>query len=283
MLGRKVGESSSWTNPLEYPNECYTELARYAANAQLLGLVRGYENKVRFPHSIIQAYLGYRLLSEVEADGVAAVVEPALHSPGPSRELLIALVLLSRHRAAPPPQPAVRPDQGRSRRLLRGRRTPSNLAGLLRKAAANRHDAKYFDLYAAALEIDSVDPAPIQEELARDLDEQWADLDTKGDQRTVEDAKLGLVRRFGAALRERERRRGESGPLPGRRPRDRTSLTSASSGSARTRPPIRSGPRSRISWPPAVTRPSRACGRGSPSEPIPWSSTWRGPARPSGS
>ncbi|MDT0397625.1 ATP-binding protein [Streptomyces edwardsiae] len=219
VLGRKVGESSSWTDPLEYPNECYTELARYAANAQLLGLVRGYENKVRFPHSIIQAYLGYRLLSEVEADGVAAVVEPALHSPGPSRELLIALVLLSRHRAEPPsPQPAVRPDQGRSRHLLRSRRTPPGLAGLLREAAANRHDAKYFDLYAAALEIDSVDPAPIQEELARDLDEQWADLDTKGDQRTVEDAKLGLVRRFGAALRERERRRGESGPLPGKAP-----------------------------------------------------------------
>ncbi|MFD7770038.1 ATP-binding protein [Streptomyces sp. NPDC059787] len=216
VLGRKAGESWSWTDPLRHPNECYTELARYAANAQHLGLVKGCENKVRFPHSIIQSYLGYRLLSELEADGVAAVVEPALHSPGPSRELLIALVLLSRHRAADPaPQQTTRPDRGRRRHLYRGRGTPPRPAELLRDAAANRHDAKYFDLYAAALEIDSVDPAPIQEELARDLDEQWAGLIIRGEQRTVEDAKLGLVRRFGAALRERDRRRGETGPLTG--------------------------------------------------------------------
>ncbi|MFC7988028.1 ATP-binding protein [Streptomyces pilosus] len=211
VLARKVHESSSWGNPLDYPTECYTELARYAANGQLLGLVKGFENKVRFPHSIVQAYLGHRLLTEVGEDRVADVVEPALHSPGPSRELLIALVLLSRHRAA---STAARrgAGPGRDRCPPQGEDTPPRLAELLTGAAANRHDAKYFDLYAAALEIDSVDPAPLQDALARDLDEQWADLEIRGDQRTVEDAKLGLVRRFGAALRERDRRRREGGP-----------------------------------------------------------------------
>ena len=204
VLSRNVDESPSWTDPLAYPNECYTELARYAANAQLLGLVRGYENKVRFPHSIVQAYLGYRLLSEVDGHRLPAVVEPALHSPGPSRELLIALVLLSRHRAsAPATGPVPRPK----------------LAELLSRAAAKRHDAKYFDLYGAALEIDSVDPEPVQNTLARNLDEQWEGLLIRGEQRTVQNAKLGLVRRFGAALRERERRsRGRRPPPAGQAP-----------------------------------------------------------------
>ncbi|CAM5686129.1 hypothetical protein SALBM217S_00651 [Streptomyces griseoloalbus] len=204
VLARTVGESSSWINPLDDPTECYAELARYAANGQHLGLVRGSENKVRFPHSIVQAYLGHRLLTEVPDDQMAAVVGPALRGPGPSRELLIALVLLSRHRATTAaPRPSGRRDGSAPR-----------TSELLRDAAADRHDAKYFDLYAAALEIDSIDPEPLQDELARTLDEQWEGLVIRSDQRTVEDAKLGLVRRFGAALRERERRRNEAAGTP---------------------------------------------------------------------
>ncbi|MHB9858930.1 ATP-binding protein [Streptomyces sp. YIM S03343] len=203
VLSRKIGGSAPWLNTLDYPNECRTELARAIANGQLLGLVYGSENRVRFPHSILQAYLGYRLLRELGDDEIAAVVEPALHSPGPSRELLIALVLLSRHRAG-----SARSGHGTSLRL----------SELLSNAAANRYDAKYFDLYAAALEIDCVDPAPIQDKLAQQLEEQWADLDIRGDQRTTEEAKLGLVRRFGAALRERERRSRRDRPLLGKEP-----------------------------------------------------------------
>ncbi|MER5473144.1 ATP-binding protein [Streptomyces sp. NPDC002685] len=299
VLSRKIGASSPWLNTLDYPNECRTELARHTANGQLLGLVYGRQNKVRFPHSILQAYLGYRLLREVPDDKIDAVVEPALHSPGPSRELLIALVLLSRHRAGPlTTRPATGPrttahaqssngtpprssngtppqsTNGTSPRLTKvlrnaggeparrkeprpGHRspldlisrhrtdplttqsatgprttphaqssngtppqssngTPPRLAELLSNAAANRHDAKYFDLYAAALEIDGVDPAPIQDKLAQDLDEQWAKLDIRGEQRTIEGAKLRLVRNFGAALRERDRRRKGSNPRSGR-------------------------------------------------------------------
>ncbi|MET7683174.1 ATP-binding protein [Streptomyces sp. NPDC005423] len=215
VLGRKIGGSAPWLNTLDYPNECRTELARYTANGQLLGLVYGCDNKVRFPHSILQAYLGHRLLREMADDRIGAVVEPALHSPGPSRELLIALVLLSRHRAAPlAHRPATVPpaDPG----APSGRGTPPKLAELLSHAAEYRHDAKYFDLYAAALEADCVDPVPVQDKLAQDLEEQWADLDIRGDQRTIEGAKLRLVRNFGAALRERDRRARGSDRRPER-------------------------------------------------------------------
>lgn len=213
VMCRKIGGSAHWLNTLDYPNECRTELARHTANGQLLGLVYGRKNKVRFPHSILQAYMGYRLLKEMPDDRIAAVVEPALHSPGPSRELLIALVLLSRHRAAPLTSrsaAAQRVPRAKSRHA-----TSPKLAELLSNAAAARHDAKYFDLYAAALDIDCVDPVPMQDKLAHELDEQWAGLDIRGDQRTIESAKLRLVRNFGAALRERDRRNKASGPLPG--------------------------------------------------------------------
>ena len=218
VLGRRMGKSTPWLNTLEYPIECRTELARYTANGQLLGLVYGCKNKVRFPHSILQAYLGFRVLREMEDDEIYAVVEPALHSPGPSRELLIALVLLSRHRADHPltTQSAAAPHTTPRAQSSHG--APPRLSEMLSNAAANRHDAKYFDLYAAALEIDSVDPVPIQDKLAQDLDEQWANLDIRGDQRTIEDAKLRLLRCFGAALRERDRRGKGSRPRSGKEP-----------------------------------------------------------------
>ncbi|WP_392970754.1 ATP-binding protein [Streptomyces sp. LN245] len=214
VMCRKIGGSAHWLNTLDYPTECRTELARHTANGQLLGLVYGRKNKVRFPHSILQAYMGYRLLREVPDDKIAAVVEPALHSPGPSRELLIALVLLSRHRAAPPASRSAAVQRATPRARNRHGTSPK-LAELLSNAAAARHDAKYFDLYAAALEIDCVDPVPIQDKLAHELDEQWAGLDIRGDQRTIESAKLRLVRNFGSALRERDRRGKASRLLPG--------------------------------------------------------------------
>ncbi|WLW56733.1 ATP-binding protein [Streptomyces sp. YU58] len=217
VLSRKIGESAPWLNTLDYPVECRTELARYTANGQLLGLVYGCENKVRFPHSILQAYLGYRLLREMKDDEINAVVGPALQSPGPSRELLIALVLLSRHQVDPlTPQPATMPRK--TPRAQSGQGTPRKLSELLSNAAASRHDAKFFDLYAAALEIDCVDPVPIQDTLAEDLAKQWANLDIRGDQRTIEDAKLRLVRSFGAALRERGRHSKGSHSLSGKDP-----------------------------------------------------------------
>jgi hypothetical protein len=220
--GRLSGADAHWLDPEEHPEECRTALARFAADAQQLGLVKSYRNRVRFPHSIIQAYLGYRLLSEMADEELCRVVEPALSMPGPGRELLIALVLLSRRRAAEagdrppgPPAPAGTP----------GRLFPRELLRALREKADDRQDVKFFDLYAAALEIGSVDPREDLNDVAASLLDQWGRLSVEDDQHSVEEAKLRLVNRFGAALHEadqraRRRTRGDGAP-PGPQPYDK--------------------------------------------------------------
>ncbi|MEU1665602.1 ATP-binding protein [Streptomyces sparsogenes] len=188
-----------WLDPVKHPNECQAEFSRFARNGQLLGLVVGHEKKVRFPHSIIQAYLGYRLLRNM-GEQIRDAVAPALISPGPARELLIALVLLSRHWAASVNADSAAAAQGGAD-TSRAHNT-AQLVEMLLEVANRRQDSKFFDLYAAALEVDSVSPNPKQDRIAEDLAEAWKNPQVKGDQRTLEEAKLRLVRRFGAALRE---------------------------------------------------------------------------------
>ncbi|MFF4257264.1 NACHT domain-containing protein [Streptomyces sp. NPDC001663] len=186
-------------------DQCRAALARFASNADKLGLVEGFERRVRFPHSIIQAYFGYRVLSHLGERGAGELVEHALQPPGPSRELLIALVLLSRRRAARLRARAggVRAEAKRELQEL-VRRSPvrgHTLAHRLCTAAHRRtDDPKALDLYAAAVEIESVEDDPgllggILEKARR----TWACC--KGDQRTVDDAKLRLLKQLGAALR----------------------------------------------------------------------------------
>ena len=70
-----------------------------------LQLVEAQENAVRFPHSILQAYLGSRLIGYAMADGKFR--KEALDNAG--RELLIALVMHSR---AEPKQRTARQPAG---------------------------------------------------------------------------------------------------------------------------------------------------------------------------
>ena len=72
-------------------------------------------------------------------------------------------------------------------------------------AAEQHNDAKAFDIYAATLEIDSIQNVPLQPTIAESLHKRWQEILT-GDRRTLEEAKLGLVLRFGEALREVARR-----------------------------------------------------------------------------
>ena len=76
---------------------------------------------------------------------------------------------------------------------------------LLRKAAAEHYDAKAFDIYAAALEMDSVQASPQHLDIAQSLKERWPKI-MIGDPRTIEEAELGVVHRFGEALQEITRR-----------------------------------------------------------------------------
>jgi hypothetical protein len=155
-----------------------------------LGLVEAHGDGVRFPHSIMQAYLGSRLIDHAMAD--AKYRGGALENPG--RELLIALVTHSRAKAR-----AARP-QGSIQVLIKTDTGERPLRDLLSEAAGGRDEVKALDLYAAALEIDSIDKAPAHRSIAAELAAQWPQFWAR-DQRSLEEAKLNLVRRLGEAAR----------------------------------------------------------------------------------
>ena len=175
------GESDADEHALQLDIHRYLSLVSLAATrGEQLGLVESYGNRVRFFHSLLQAYLGSWFLDVLTDDDLRT----ALKAPLPGRELLITLVLQSR--------------------AATQARVP-NLARMLLDAAEHHYDAKAFDIYAAALEIDSVQDSPIQGEIAEKLLQHWGQIRT-GDRRTLEEGKLGVVQRFGDALREVARR-----------------------------------------------------------------------------
>jgi hypothetical protein len=157
-----------------------------------LGLVEARGDGVRFPHSIMQAYLGSRFIDVAMAD--ARYRGEAIKNPG--RELLIALVLHSRTKT---------PENGRTGAVWSraGRRggTRQYHRDLLRDAARQRADVKALDLYAAALEIDCAVDVPAHQDIAAELCQRWPEMSAP-DPRTLEEAKLNLVRRFGEAARQ---------------------------------------------------------------------------------
>ncbi len=193
------------------------DLRLAAAWAAQLNLVEVRGEKVRFPHSLMQAYLGSRLFGPALAD--TAYSRDALAYPRPSREFLIALVLHSRARGAagPPDSPggagvaswlADRGSTGdrRPRRTAnRGRGEAGSAPGgellaSLRAAAAERDDNKVLDMYAAAIEIDCASGSPAHADVAAEIGERWSRIHAQ-DSRTLEESKLALVHRLGEAAR----------------------------------------------------------------------------------
>jgi hypothetical protein len=69
-------------------------------------------------------------------------------------------------------------------------------------------NVKALDLYAATLEIDSVLDKPDHDRIAKKIANNWEAIQG-GDQRTLDEAKLGLVYRFGDALRTIADRRSQ--------------------------------------------------------------------------
>jgi hypothetical protein len=245
-----------------------------------LGLVEAHGDGVRFPHSIMQAYLGSRIMETALGDSVfQREAAAALKKPG--REFLIALVLYSRSKAAAlteaarpaleqagkgrqlaPALPAATPlPSGASQKQRQAGRSPvaarqvmagmtghvspapggstatsgmsadgpvpatavpairsdgASIRDLLADSAGKApDDVKKLDLYAAALEIDCFIQHTIHGQIAGSIKDGWSGI-RGGDQRTLDEAKLGLVYRFAEAVRAIAARRdhGEQVPRP---------------------------------------------------------------------
>ena len=171
-----------------------------------LGLVEARGDGVRFPHSIMQAYLASRLIDIAMAD--PAFRAQALAKSG--RELLIALVMHSRAMG----------QNANSDGPARGPRGAAQSGGeegtlqeFLCEEARRRTDVKSLDLYGAALQIDSVEKQPAHGDIAEKIERSWPDVSAR-DRRTLEETKLSLVRRFGEAARTitEQRRQGQDYP-----------------------------------------------------------------------
>jgi hypothetical protein len=185
-----------------------------AAWGAQLDLVELRGNSVRFPHSLMQAYLGSRMLGVALRD--PEFLREALQYPKPGREFLIALVLGSRvadaagssrsasQRGAAAPGPKRTDRRGKGAAADR-----RESVGPLLKAMATREDTKVLDVYAAALEIDSVADEPIHAVITAEITDRWAQIHTQ-DPRTLEESKLAVVHRLGEAARTIEERRRQT-------------------------------------------------------------------------
>jgi hypothetical protein len=248
---------------------------RLAANwGHRLGLIEAHGDGLRFPHSIMQAYLGSRFMHvALEDPDFQAEAEIALKTPG--REFLIALVLYSRWKAGAPKErarlalepaaavprqaapsfqapPLLAEPTKKPRRAARSRSpvaakqvmvpvaagtqpaaagnvstsgtavegTPPAIAAhrvcgdvesirdlLISSAAGSPDDVKALDLYAAAFEIDSFLDHCVHGDIAARVEKAWSGF-RGGDQRTLDESKLGLVGRFADAAQAIAARHG---------------------------------------------------------------------------
>ncbi|MFJ9844384.1 hypothetical protein ACIRYZ_28795 [Kitasatospora sp. NPDC101155] len=168
------------------------ELLWAASFGERLDLVEVHQSGVRFQHSVMQAYLGSRLLETALAD--PGYLNDALCDPAdrvdPGKEFLIALVLCSRAAPDPDGQARKRANTELTRRLLRRAATPDGTKAI-----------KLINAFAAAFEIDSASDQPRIHDIADQLKKRWNDLKEAADPRSLEEAKLQLVVRFGEAAR----------------------------------------------------------------------------------
>ncbi len=170
-----------------------------AAWGEQLGLVELRGDSVRFPHSLIQAYLGSRMMSAALRDD--AYCRQAAQRPG--REFLIAVVMYfcsNRAREAMAVRNESETHDGG--RVTSWAEDLSFILGLLMRSADVQDVAtKRLDIFAAALEIDSANGGLQHEGIANKVRESWPPTTMTYD-RALEEAKLGCVRRFGEAVRK---------------------------------------------------------------------------------
>ncbi len=186
-----------------------TDVQVAASNGIRLGLVEHLQDGVRFPHSIMQAYLGSRLIGDALED--PAYLEKGLETA--SRELLVALAMYSRTPMAQQVYhgtglgPSVAPG-ATWREALRDRLRVVASKGTSHGDAPELRPGKRLDIISTAIEIDAVTGMDVDTEtpalgtLAAGLLEIWEQVETQDE--TTEDAKFGAV----AALGESARRLG---------------------------------------------------------------------------
>lgn len=170
-----------------------------------LGLVEVRGDAVRFQHSVLQAYLGSLPLADLLQDAEAgpAYLDESFRGPDrPGRELLIGLVLLSRHLAAQ----RLSGGAVSSTAVARESDQAAAIVEMLEARAPAHLNSKGLDILAAALEIDAAVEGPRRQDvLAKTAADRWTTF-RASDLRTLEEAKLGFIYRFGEALREVDRR-----------------------------------------------------------------------------
>ncbi|MGV9288488.1 hypothetical protein [Streptomyces sp. NPDC003719] len=197
-------------------------------------------DRVRFQHSVIQAHLGARFMSAVIHPRTSGETTENRYFPAalenPGRELLIAMVLHSRTPKGSCTHPGARGGHDGWCPVAAARDLVLNAACQAQQNNAHRQDGdrqpggrgpdgaprdpadprqvfrrtlhtKALQLYAAALQIDSVDAASEQHRIAMELTTAWPDLHAR-DPHSLGVAKELLVSRFGEALRSLDRRDG---------------------------------------------------------------------------
>ncbi|MEU3117054.1 hypothetical protein ACWEOR_20690 [Micromonospora chalcea] len=173
------------------------DLVTAVTTAGEFSLVTLHPDGMRFQHGVVQAYLGARFLADTQ---VRDALLPILVADEPSREALIALVLLSRGAG-------------------HGEADADLVERLLHHAEKGRNPCWRLEMYATAFEIDAGTNCPQQERIAARIEASWSQFQ-EGDvgDRPLDEAKLGLVRRWGDAARylaERRRRHQVPQPPPG--------------------------------------------------------------------
>ena len=167
-----------------------------AAWGEQLGLVDIRGSAVRFPHSILQAYLGSLMMSAALRDD--RYLREATQRPG--REFLISLVMYFRSQKAREQMVACAGD--RQKGLAQWEGDVGFVLGLLKRSAKIQDiGSKRLDIYAAALEIDSANGGLMHQEIAKEVCDHWPPTTLTYD-RPLEEAKLGLVARMGEAVRK---------------------------------------------------------------------------------
>lgn len=216
--------------------DCRLDMRLAAHWGSRMGLAELAGDHVRFQHSVLQAHLGSRFMNAVIHPGIPAEPTEGSFFPGalekPGRELLIAMVLHSRtlegscvHGDADAGEEPWCPVSAARDLLLNAAcraqttggeppETPGDGQVAGAGDASERARAIFgralhtnaLELYAAALDIDSVDAEPQQHLIMMRLCASWPDLLAR-DPHTLQAAKALLVSRLGEAMRAVTRRK----------------------------------------------------------------------------